>query len=82
MSSSSKCLAPNGTFRQLTVIPYIYWKLYRGYFSDVRFKLVPMNLPPGGVYVCRGFREEEKARPRIDAVRYPGHFGFGSPRRM
>jgi phospholipid N-methyltransferase len=63
LSSSSRCLAPHGTFRQLTVIPYVYWKLYRGYFADVRFKLVPMNLPPGGVYVCRGYREEEKARP-------------------
>jgi hypothetical protein len=34
----------------------VYRKLYRGYFEDVRFKLVPLNFPPAGVYVCRGFR--------------------------
>ena len=45
-----------GTFRQLTVMPLIYYKLYRRYFEDVRFRFVPLNLPPGGVYVCRGYR--------------------------
>ncbi|MGL4421363.1 MAG: class I SAM-dependent methyltransferase [Gemmataceae bacterium] len=58
LASSSRCLGPNGTFRQLTVTPYVYWKLYRGYFTNVRFKLVPVNLPPGGVYVCQGFRDD------------------------
>jgi phospholipid N-methyltransferase len=47
-------LAPTGTFRQLTHMPWIYYKLYRRYFAEVRFRLVPMNLPPGGVYICRG----------------------------
>ncbi len=37
-------------------MPLIYYKLYRRYFEDVRFRFVPFNLPPGGVYVCRGFR--------------------------
>jgi len=46
-------LAPGGTFRQLTHMPWIYYKLYRRYFAEVRFRLVPMNLPPGGVYICR-----------------------------
>jgi phospholipid N-methyltransferase len=53
---SAKTIAPGGTFRQLTVMPLIYYKLYRRYFDDVRFRFVPFNLPPGGVYVCRGYR--------------------------
>lgn len=57
MSSAARTLAPGGTFRQLTVMPWVYYKLYRRYFDDVRFKLVPWNLPPGGVYVCNGYRE-------------------------
>ena len=42
-------------------MPLVYCKLYRGYFDDVRFRLVPLNLPPAGVYVCRGYRD--KTRP-------------------
>ncbi len=57
LSTSAKVLAPGGTFRQLTVMPLIYYKMYRRYFDDVRFGFVPLNLPPGGVYVCRGYRE-------------------------
>src|SRR5829696_5416341 len=53
---SAKTIADGGTFRQLTVMPMIYYKLYRRYFEDVRFRFVPFNLPPGGVYVCRGYR--------------------------
>lgn len=52
---SARRLSPDGSFRQLTVMPWVYYKLYRGYFEDVRFRFVPLNLPPGGVYVCRGF---------------------------
>ena len=26
------------------------------YFRDVSFKLVPLNLPPGGVYYCKGYQ--------------------------
>jgi phospholipid N-methyltransferase len=47
-------LAESGTFRQLTHMPWIYYKLYQRYFAEVHFRLVPMNLPPGGVYICRG----------------------------
>ncbi len=53
IDSASKVLADHGTFRQLTVIPLVYWKMYRRYFTDVRFRLVPLNLPPAGVYVCK-----------------------------
>lgn len=56
LETSSRTLAPGGTFRQLTVMPLIYYKMYCRYFDDVRFRFVPLNLPPGGVYVCRGFR--------------------------
>ena len=56
LTSSAKSLSPGGTFRQLTITPWYYWKMYRGYFSDVRFRLVPINFPPGGVYVCSDFR--------------------------
>ncbi len=56
LQAAARLLAPGGTFRQLTVMPLIYYRLYARYFSDVRFRFVPWNLPPGGVYICRGFR--------------------------
>jgi phospholipid N-methyltransferase len=56
LETSAKTIAEGGTFRQLTVMPLIYYKLYRRYFESVRFRFVPFNLPPGGVYVCRGYR--------------------------
>jgi phospholipid N-methyltransferase len=55
LATSARMLTPTGTFRQLTVMPLIYYRLYRRYFDDVRFRFVPWNLPPGGVYVCQGF---------------------------
>ena len=48
-------------FRQLTVMPYVYWNLYRNYFDDVSFKLVPLNFPPAGVYFCKNFRPDAEA---------------------
>jgi phospholipid N-methyltransferase len=56
IAMSAKVLGPDGEFRQLTNMPWIYFKLYRNYFSNVSFKLVPLNLPPGGVYYCRGYQ--------------------------
>lgn len=56
LSTAARVLAPGGTFRQLTVMPLIYYSLYARYFDDIRFRFVPWNLPPGGVYVCRGFK--------------------------
>lgn len=56
LRTSARSLAAHGTFRQLTVMPLIYYRLYARYFEDVRFRFCPWNLPPGGVYVCRGFR--------------------------
>jgi phospholipid N-methyltransferase len=52
---SARRLHPEGSFRQLTVMPWVYYKLYRKYFSEVRFSFVFRNLPPGGVYICKGW---------------------------
>jgi phospholipid N-methyltransferase len=60
IAMSAKVLGPMGEFRQLTNMPYIYWKMYRGYFRDVSFKLVPLNFPPGGVYFCKGYQMSAK----------------------
>jgi phospholipid N-methyltransferase len=46
-------LAPQGTFRQLTVMPGVYYLLYRRYFTEVNFQMVWRNLPPAGFYICR-----------------------------
>lgn len=56
LATSARVLSPAGSFRQLTVMPLVYYKLYRRYFDDVQFRFVAANLPPGGVYVCRGYR--------------------------
>jgi phospholipid N-methyltransferase len=53
---SARVLGPDGEFRQITNMPWVYLSLYRTYFRDVSFKLVPLNLPPGGVYFCRGYQ--------------------------
>jgi ornithine lipid N-methyltransferase len=48
------CLVPGGSMRQLTMFPVpFYAGFYRQYFDDVRMKLELLNLPPGGVYICR-----------------------------
>ena len=54
--TSARVLGATGEFRQLTVMPLVYRKLYKSYFTDVKFRFVPINLPPAGVYVCRGYR--------------------------
>jgi phospholipid N-methyltransferase len=48
-------LTAGGEFRQLTTAPWLYRGLYRRYFREVSFRLVVWNLPPGGVYICRGW---------------------------
>jgi phospholipid N-methyltransferase len=54
-------LTPAGTFRQLTHMPYVYYRMYRRYFADVRFRLVVRNLPPAGFYVCQGAKAPASA---------------------
>ena len=60
LSKSAKILAPEGTFRQLTVMPWVYYnkRMYRGYFKSIRVKFAPIHMPPGGVYICHGYREK------------------------
>ena len=54
---------PGGEFRQLTTAPWLYRRLYRRYFREVSFRLVVWNLPPGGVYYCRGWIPPESGPP-------------------
>ena len=49
-------LKPEGTFNQITELPWVYWRLYRKYFEEVRFVFEPRNLPPAGAYFCRGVK--------------------------
>jgi phosphatidylethanolamine/phosphatidyl-N-methylethanolamine N-methyltransferase len=51
-------LKPEGTFSQITEMPWVYLGLYRRLFREVRFRFEPRNLPPGGVYYCRGVRPD------------------------
>lgn len=44
---------PGAVFSQLTEIPMLYHGLYASWFDDVDFRLVGLNIPPGGVYHCR-----------------------------
>lgn len=46
-------LSPEGTFRQLTHMPWVFRRMYRQFFQEVKFKLIVRNLPPAGFYVCR-----------------------------
>ncbi len=57
---SARRLKPDGSFRQLTIMPWMYYRMYRRYLQDVRFRFVPINLPPGGVYVCKGYQERDE----------------------
>jgi len=43
-------------FSQLTLMPWVYWRMYGRLFEQVDFQLVVGNLPPGGVYHCRHLR--------------------------
>lgn len=52
-----KALSPTGVFIQITVVPLVYQRFYRRLFDSVDFKMVWLNVPPGGVYYC--------SRPRL-----------------
>jgi phospholipid N-methyltransferase len=56
LETASRMIVTGGAFRQITVMPLIYYKMYRRYFESVKFRFVPFNIPPGGVYICRGYR--------------------------
>jgi len=59
LGTSMKMLGENGTFRQLTVMPWVYKRLYKKYFTAVKFKLEALNLPPAGVYLCQGYKGDQ-----------------------
>jgi phospholipid N-methyltransferase len=50
-------LGRDGWFSQLTVMPWVYKPAYSRLFEQVDFRLVVRNIPPGGVYHCRGLRD-------------------------
>jgi phosphatidylethanolamine/phosphatidyl-N-methylethanolamine N-methyltransferase len=47
-------LRADGTYNQITELPWIYWRFYRKFFDHVDFLFEPRNLPPAGAYICRG----------------------------
>jgi ornithine lipid N-methyltransferase len=50
-------LAPDGTYNQITEMPWVYWRFYKTFFEDVRFVFEPRNFPPAGAYFCRGVKD-------------------------
>jgi phospholipid N-methyltransferase len=48
-----KYMAPHGVYSNITEIPLLHWRHYKGWFEKVEFQFVPVNVPPGGVYHCR-----------------------------
>ena len=55
----------SGVFTQITQIPWYYKPMYGRVFHDVEFALVPLNVPPAGVYHCRNLREDYAAATRL-----------------
>ncbi len=51
-------VAADACFSQLTLMPWYFWKLYRGLYEQVDFNLVLASLPPGGVYHGRRLRAD------------------------
>ena len=58
LDTARRRLTPEGSFRQLSYMPWLHTREYRRYFEKVRFRLVFRNLPPGGFYVCTSPRAE------------------------
>src|SRR4051794_27910138 len=52
-----RVLSPEGTYNQITEMPWVYWRFYRKFFDDVQFVFEPRNLPPAGAYFCRGVKD-------------------------
>jgi phospholipid N-methyltransferase len=53
-------LKPEGTYSQITELPWVYLGLYRRYFDEVRFGFEPRNLPPAGAYFCRRLKPQDR----------------------
>jgi phosphatidylethanolamine/phosphatidyl-N-methylethanolamine N-methyltransferase len=54
-----RSMNPNGLFIQITVAPILYRSFYSRLFDSVRYEMVWLNIPPGGVYRCG------RPRPRL-----------------
>lgn len=54
-------LGEQGWFTQQTLVPLVYRRMYTRLFEEVHFRPVARNLPPGGVYHCRGLRPNYRA---------------------
>ena len=39
---------PEGTYNQITEMPWVYWRFYRRFFEEVRFVFEPRNFPRPG----------------------------------
>jgi ornithine lipid N-methyltransferase len=50
-------LSPDGTYNQITELPWVYWRFYKAFFDEVRFVFEPRNFPPAGAYFCRGVKD-------------------------
>jgi phospholipid N-methyltransferase len=62
LDASRRLLAPRGTFRQMTYMPWLHYATYYRYFESVDFRWVFLNVPPGGYYLC----EQPRAAPHGD----------------
>jgi len=57
-----KYMSPHGVYSNITEVPLLYRRHYKGWFEDVKFQFVPVNMPPGGVYHCRSIARPVDAR--------------------
>jgi phospholipid N-methyltransferase len=60
LDASHRRLKPGGTYRQLSCMPWVFWPWYKQFFKELKFLFVPWNLPPAGVYLCRGYISRTK----------------------
>lgn len=61
-------LGSDGGFHQITEIPWLYLPFYRRHFEEVRFVFEPRNIPPAGVYHCRGVKLLNESTPAENLV--------------
>jgi phospholipid N-methyltransferase len=54
--------ARDAYFSQITVVPLLFRGTYTKIFEQVKFKLVMANIPPGGVYHCKGYKPNWRAK--------------------
>lgn len=48
----NEVMGPNSLFIQITVAPVLFKSFYHRMFEDVDYRMVWLNVPPGGVYYC------------------------------